>query len=277
MLPTLIVIGAMKCATSSLHYYLGLHPEISMTREKELNFFVAELNWERGLAWYESQFAGKATHCGESSPSYTGYPRFAAVPARMHAVVPDAKLIYVVRDPVARMVSHYVHLVAAGTETRALEDALRAKQPNDYLSRSMYHMQLEQFLTFYPTSQILVICAEELRDRRAETLREVFRFLDVDDSFTSRGFSSTRHRSSLKRRRSATADRIAAVWRRGPLMRLPRALRWNAEWVTTYPFSRAMEQPAVPEHLRHELAQLVEEDVRRLRESTGQEFDGWCV
>ena len=71
MLPNLIIIGAMKCGTSALHRYLGLHPEISMSDEKELNFFIEGMNWEKGLAWYESMFTGKAKVHGESSPDYT--------------------------------------------------------------------------------------------------------------------------------------------------------------------------------------------------------------
>ena len=82
-----------------MHYYLGLHPEISMTREKELNFFTSPKNIQRGLDWYHKQFRGTANVYGESSPSYTNHPWAAGVPQRMHAVVPEAKLIFLVGDP----------------------------------------------------------------------------------------------------------------------------------------------------------------------------------
>src|ERR687894_2292944 len=74
-LPNLIVIGAQKCGTSVLHYYLSLHPEVSMSRPKELNFFIEERNWPRGLDWYKSQFDGDARVRGEASPNYTAYPQ----------------------------------------------------------------------------------------------------------------------------------------------------------------------------------------------------------
>ena len=65
-----------------------------MSREKELNFFVDELNWNKGIEWYKSNFIGEAKIHGESSPNYTNYPFFAGVPERMYSVVPKAKLIY---------------------------------------------------------------------------------------------------------------------------------------------------------------------------------------
>src|SRR5947208_13622101 len=97
-LPNLVVIGAQKCGTSGLHYYLSLHPEISMSKPKELNFFIAERNYPRGLDWYRAHFDPTAKVRGESSPNYTAYPLHVGVPERMHSIVPDAKLLYLVRD-----------------------------------------------------------------------------------------------------------------------------------------------------------------------------------
>jgi hypothetical protein len=85
VLPNLIVIGAQKCGTTSLHYYLSLHPEIAMSRTKELHFFSRR--WRRGLRWYERQFRDPAPIRGESSPSYAFYPVWRDVPERMAEVV----------------------------------------------------------------------------------------------------------------------------------------------------------------------------------------------
>ena len=79
MLPNLIVIGAAKCGTTSLHEYLNEHPEISMSSEKELYFFVEEKNLGKGLAWYESQFDPSAPVRGESSPGYSAFPLYRGV------------------------------------------------------------------------------------------------------------------------------------------------------------------------------------------------------
>src|SRR5205085_12476815 len=72
-LPNLIVIGAQKCGTSGLHYYLSLHPEISVSTPKELNFFIAERNWPLGLDWYRSHFDAEARVRSEASPNYSAY------------------------------------------------------------------------------------------------------------------------------------------------------------------------------------------------------------
>ena len=114
-LPNLIIIGGLKCGTTSLHHYLSLHPEIAMSRPKELNFFVAELNWPLGRDWYAAHFDPKAPVRGESSPHYTNSPAFAGVADRMRDILGEAvRLIYVVRDPIDRMLSHYLHNVGGG-------------------------------------------------------------------------------------------------------------------------------------------------------------------
>ncbi len=68
-LPNLIIVGGLKCGTTSIHHYLGLHPEVQMSKPKELNFFVEELNWDLGLDWYASRFDGRSAVRGESSPT----------------------------------------------------------------------------------------------------------------------------------------------------------------------------------------------------------------
>jgi hypothetical protein len=102
LLPNLIVIGAMKAGTTSLHAYLSLHPEIFMSANKEPRFFTEEWNWHKGLEWYEAQFPERVTIRGESTPDYTKLPEIRNVPERIHSLIPDVRLIYLVRDPIDR-------------------------------------------------------------------------------------------------------------------------------------------------------------------------------
>jgi hypothetical protein len=199
MLPNLVVIGAQKCGTSALHYYLGLHPEISMSKPKELNFFIKPDEWRRGIEWYESHFTGDAPIRGESSPNYTSFPRNKGVPRRMFKTMPEAKLIYLVRDPLERIVSAYIHNLSRGREKRDLTEAL-ARPRSTYLVRSRYYRQVSAFLDFYPPSSLLVLEQGDLLHRRAETLRETFRFLGVDDSFWSPRYERLRHETRNKLR-----------------------------------------------------------------------------
>lgn len=154
VLPNLIVIGAMKCGTTALHRYLDLHPEVAMSEPKELNFFFGPErlderdepaarsagNWHRGVGWYAMQFRPAPVR-GEASPGYTS-PSFPEAAERMARVVPEARLVYAVRDPVARAVSQYLHHRADGTERRPIEEAL-LDPASQYLARSLYHERLE--------------------------------------------------------------------------------------------------------------------------------------
>ncbi|MDY6937724.1 MAG: sulfotransferase domain-containing protein [Cyanobacteriota bacterium] len=198
-LPNFIVIGAMKCGTTSLHEYLALHPQISMSQLKELDFFVEKFNWQKGVDWYKSNFRVPTDIRGESSPNYTKCHLFAGVPDRMHRLVPEAKLIYVVRDPIKRIVSHYVHRVARGLEKRGIDEALAETRDNNYINTSLYFMQLERYLEYYPASSILIVPQEDLYRNRIPTLQNIFQFLEVDATFSDPQFFHTAHESATKK------------------------------------------------------------------------------
>lgn len=192
MLPNLVILGAMKCGTSSLRFYLDAHPEIAMA-PGGLNFFLEEYNWSKGIDWYSAQFSGSEKIHGDCSPRYTNYPLNPGGAERMAKVIAGAHLIYLVRDPIERIVSHYRHYVVEGLEDRPFAAALADFDRNPYLCRSLYHAQLEQYLAHYPRTQLLVLFHEDLRDRRRATLQRVFRFLEVDDRFESPAFDTRLH------------------------------------------------------------------------------------
>jgi hypothetical protein len=184
MLPTFVIIGTMKGGTTSLYHYVRQHPQVFMPRTKELHFFVAEKNLWRGLPWYERNFAGAdgALAVGEASPDYTKYPEFEGVAQRMAAVVPQARLVYAIREPVERIRSHYLHDLARGRERRPIEAAVPGN--DHYLAPSRYALQIEQYLEHFPREQLLVVRSEDLREHRAATLRRVFRFVGVDPEWS---------------------------------------------------------------------------------------------
>lgn len=199
MKPTFLVIGAQKAATTSLYHYLGAHPEVFVSPGKELNYFVAEQGWSNGPTWYEAQFdgAGGSIARGEASPSYTMYPAFTGVPARIAALVPDVRLVYLVRHPIERMRSSYLHGLSRGTEHRPIDVAL--VHDLRYQNATMYGMQLDQYLRHFSADQLLVIRSEDLRDHRADTLRKVFVHLGVDPDPPTVDSNVEHHRSEYKR------------------------------------------------------------------------------
>lgn len=287
MLPNLLVIGAQKCGTTSLHAYLEAHPDISMSDPKELDFFVSPEdsatgagNWLRGREWYSSHFTQPTAVRGEASPNYTVHPLVGAVAGRAASVVPEARLIYLVRDPIDRIVSHYLHRRAAGRERRSLDEALsglEAGPARGFVYRSMYFMQLEQWLEHYPRSALLVVAQEDLRAERTRTLDRVFRFLGVDESFISDEFATMRHVSTEAREPGRAETRLRRTGIAAPLRRVPARLRVPAYAAFRSVAGRKLERPVLPPERREELRSMLEEDVRQLRALTGQAFSSWSL
>jgi hypothetical protein len=274
-LPTFVVIGAMKAGTVSLRHYLDEHPDVFLGGSGgfgEPNFFIAEHNWGRGRDWYESLFdgAGRAAAIGECSPGYTWAHVYRGVPKRMAQVVPQARLVYVVRDPVARMRSMYLHQVSAGRERRRVELALLDDR---YLGPSRYGYQLAAFLDHFDRSQVLVIASEVLRDRPREALSAVFSHLAVDPAATDLKTRHQDHRSMDK-----------PVPRLHGLKWLPRRQvqldpRWRPDRRTgvarllTTRRARA-DDSAIPPELRDLLAERLAPDLRHFEHLLGYRVPG---
>lgn len=268
MLPTFIIIGAMKCGTTSMYRHLDAHPEVWMSKKKELDFFIAEKNYPRGVDWYASHFACEGAKAyGEASPNYTKYPEIAGVPERMHRLLPDVKLIYMLRDPVERTASHYAHNYIKGAATDPVE-TLTPFEGNHYVESSMYGLQLSRYLAYYPLERIRVITLEELRQKPQETLQATFRFIGVDDGFLPADPSEVHHQTSSKAMRVALRQRVANPWLRRVLRWLPsRMLR---RWLPSEP-------PPLSEALQGQLRTYLADDVQRLRALTGRDFAEWDV
>jgi hypothetical protein len=278
-LPNLIVIGGLKCGTTSLHHYLNLHPQVAMSRPKELNFFVTELNWELGPEWYVSHFDREAPVRGETSPHYTNLPRFDGVPERMHDVLgAQARIIYMVRDPIDRMLSHYLHNVGGGYETRPLSEAL-SNPDSAYVERSRYAMQLQPYLQSFDRAHVLVVANEELAGEREATMRRVFGFAGVTDDFTSEQFAREWETGSGKQDggfrlmdRAVRLPGLRALDRN--FDRLPESLRWMVERLVHDPGTGAAPKPELPPELRARLVEMLAPDVADLERLTGRTF-GW--
>ncbi len=279
MLPNLIIIGAPKCGTTSLHFYLDQHPEISMSERKELRYF-SRPDWRERREWYERQFEGFDTAVrGEASPRYTRYPDFPEVPLRAYSMVPEAKLIYLVRDPVDRTVSHWVQRVADGDRTPFEHYVGEWDRPdNPIVAASKYATQAERYLEFFPRSQLLVVDQHDLKVDREATLREIFGYLGVKDTFHSPRFDEERNTHSEKYALTSVGK---PLWNRalGPAVRrLPTALEDPVRRHAIRRLSRPITAPSVidPE-FRPRLEALLKGEADRLRALTGQPFASWSV
>jgi hypothetical protein len=196
-LPDFLILGAQKAGTTALYAYLRHHPEITGPSWKEVSFF--DRHYARGEAWYRGNFPNKLrVHglVGEASPSYVFHP---LGPERVRGLVPEAKLIALVRNPVDRAFSHYQHEVALGREELSFEDALAAEDERlrgeeermrsdpayfshawwnyTYRARGRYAAQLERWLKVFPQEQLLVLPSEDLGGDPDGTYARVLEFL----------------------------------------------------------------------------------------------------
>jgi hypothetical protein len=189
-LPDFVVIGTQKGGTSFFYRLLTEHPLVRVAAAKELHFF--DNKFSEGVGWYRRCFSegehvgGQRTITGEASPSYLFDPQ---VPERMARVVPEVRLIALLRNPVDRAYSHYQMEVGRGKEARSFEEATEEEMisvegqgntvdvPHAYLKRGLYAEQLERFSFFADRERLLVIKSEDLFTRRLEVLERVWRFL----------------------------------------------------------------------------------------------------
>jgi Sulfotransferase domain len=277
LLPNFLIIGAAKCGTTSLHYYLSRHPQTFMSERKELMYFNRPYTPER-RAWYERQFRDAPVR-GEATPGYTVYPHRTGVAKRIHSLLPEVKLIYLVRDPLERIVSAWVQRYSTG-DRRPFEDWMKDyDRPENFLvCASRYATQIEQYLEFFPPSRIHVVDHHELLTARRQTLREVFRFLEIDEDFDSPDFDQRQNDRSGKYAVTRTGQ---VVWDRalGPAVRrLPEPVRTPATRWTLHALSRKVRSsPTIDAELRYKLVKHLQPEVDRLREVSGKQFATWSL
>jgi hypothetical protein len=206
-LPDFLIVGAMRGGTTSLSGYLELHPDVAPATRKEVHYF--DLHFARGEEWYRSHFPprvrrlarralGRPLLSGDASPYYLFHP---LAPERAAALVPDARIVALLRDPVTRALSHYRHAVGRGAETLPPLEAFQAEPERlageeerlradpaavsvvhrqySYLARGDYAVQLERWFAHYPRERVLVLASEELFSDPADAYARTLAFLGL--------------------------------------------------------------------------------------------------
>jgi hypothetical protein len=275
-LPNLIVIGAAKAGTTSIHTYLDQHPQIAMAPVKETKFFTRP-DYRDALGEYAGHFV-PADVRGETDGNYTAHPLIPGVPQRMHDVVPHAKLVYLVRDPIARAESHYNWRSISRSDTRPVAEAFADLEDlrNGYVTYGRYFFQIEQYLKHFPAEQLLVVDSADLRARREETMREVFGFVGVEPEVPVD--PSVGELNTTAEKRQLTSTSIAL--RKSPLAKRVRTVLPQRAQAPLARFARsALTRPAettrLPDDIRQRLAEALRDDVARLRDFTGRDFATW--
>ena len=198
----------------------------------------------------------------------------------MHELLPEAKLIYLVRDPIERAISHYVHNWAKRRWSTSIRETMLPVEESWPLAVSRYHMQLSQYLEYYSMRDLLVVQSERLRRRPGDVMEEVFRFIGVDPSIAQKegAFEEEHHVSTEKARKNGLAAFLTesalgrAAKNAGKRLVPQRTIEWakDALW-------SEVKKPTLRDDIRTQAQDYLREDVDQLRALTGKEFAGWSV
>lgn len=197
MLPCWLCLGTQKGGTTTLQQLLGKHPQVFLPTCKEVHYF--SLHYSRGLPWYQSHYAtAEGRCCGDITPYYLFHPQ---APWRIQALLPQARLVVLLRDPVARTLSQYFHAQRLGFEPLPLAEALAAEaerlqgsepvleaadgrhhshQEHSYLARSRYELQLRRYEALFAPDQLLLLRSEDLFAQPEATLQRITHFLALE-------------------------------------------------------------------------------------------------
>jgi hypothetical protein len=290
MLPTFVIIGAAKAGTTALYWYLADHPEVFMSPVKETNYFAFGLDGDgkpmygdpelhrfpiRSFAEYEALFAGSdgALAVGEASPIYLECPQSAA---RIREVVPDARIVCFLREPVDRAYSDYLmYLRARGRrldpDRDLTPDAPWARPESHWMQISRYHGALSRYYERFPREQIHVFLFDDLRADAAACVRAVFAALGVDPGFvpdleTPHNIGGLPSSRTLERvLTSRSVRRIVEPW-------IPRKVSDAVRRVRTKNLKKA---PPLPDRLRAELLRHFRDDIGETAALIDRNLDHW--
>jgi sulfotransferase family protein len=288
--PNLFCVGAMKSGTSYFSGLLASHPAVFICAPREPCYFsdprqlrrVWPLAWKRGYWRSESQYlrlfagAAGAKYLGESSTTYTKAPVIASAAARIHAFAPDARIIYLMRDPVERTISHYWHMVRWHFEYRDPLIAIRTDPY--YTSVSHYARQLAPYVEHFGRAAVHAFTYEQLIANPMATLRNVYSWLGIDSEFsppaiddavnvTPEVVERARVYGMLKRARQSAGWAVVAPW-------VPAALRRRLSHIAVERVSpAATPMRDVIEYLRP----LQTAQTRELTALLGRSFGEWTT
>ena len=206
-IPHFIIVGAMKSGTTTLAAHLNNHKKIHVAAD-ELHFFDSQVNFNKGINWYRKKLLeGKSDETrflGEKTPTYSYMP---GVEKRIYEALPHTKIVWIIRNPVKRTYSNYLHGVKKGVEKLPFEKAISQESKRikgnmflGYRTRSIYHEQVQRYLEYFPMEQMHFMLFEDLIKPYSENhvLNDLFRFIGAEpEDFQYRDLHS--HKTAMPR------------------------------------------------------------------------------
>ncbi|MEO0817566.1 MAG: sulfotransferase [Pseudomonadota bacterium] len=271
-----LVIGAMRAGTTSLHNTLSKLDGLSLPRMKETDFFIESKNWARGLDWYRGLFASRDSALrGEVCPNYAKRDVFPEVPGNVRALAPDVRLIYLVRDPVERALSHFRHTWISTGDVPSPDAFEGSWAERHILSTSQYAWQLEPWLDTFSADQVLVIDLETLICEPETQIAAIADHIGLDADIEVDHLITENAAVDVARmprwwhamRNTPVGIKARSMTPTGLVRAVKSRLR-----------SRTVsEVPALPSSVRDRFAEILARDAQALRSLTGQSFARWSV
>jgi len=304
-LPNFLIIGAGRAGTTSLNHYLGQHPDVFMSPIKETNFFAYRALAAAGLSSgplesmsfpiqslreYRKLFdrAAGARAIGEASPIYMADRRIAE---EISDLLPDVRLIAILRNPVERAHSSYLFHRRDGRERRSFDQAIREEREGlfseeklsfgqrSYLGLGFYDRMLAPYFDLFPRSRIGVFLFDHLLRDPADLMSDLFGFLHVDPAFEP-AVSVRYNASGVPRGAWATATSKAfrkRPWTERAKLRLPGLIQDTMDRWIEASRARRLEVPELPKELQRELVSLYAEDIAHLQQRIGRDLQAWLM
>ena len=293
-LPNFLIVGAAKAGTTSLYHYLARHPQVFLARDKEPHFF-APAKWcgrpTPGRAQYEALFEGAHGFraIGEASTGYLYYPES---PRLIHELIPDCRIVAILRNPVERAFSGYCHELREGVETVSFEQALAEERQHlriirggdfsfNYVKQGIVSHLLAEYRERFGPQRVHLCLYDDLVAAPAELMRALMRFLGIDE--TLRGDWSYRYNPSGVPRFRWLHELLDGEGRwRAPLAGAARALlparAAQAAWHRLRDWNvRIGPRPVLRAQTRAMLNQTFAPEVAALERLTGRDLRGWLA
>jgi len=283
MLPNLITAGFTRCGTSSLHYYLSQHPDIFMSKKKEINFFNKNKNFNKGLPFYESYFSGGEPFPfrGESTPMYAEkgvlyddsdkllvFKKKSAL-VRIKKAIPHCKIVLIMRSPVDRYISMYKKNLFQGKNNiiypplKYLEKELNTPlETYSFLYKLKYKLHLQELFRLFPKYQVHLVIFDDLEKNPSKVLKELFEFLGIDSEFASKINYEKCNTAKVYSRFSFT--KAVYLFLKSDRSLLKYFLAKKKKMVFGVSF-------------RKKIVEYVEEDIEYVERLTDRQLDGWKI
>ena len=288
MLPNFIIVGAAKSGTTSLYHYLSEHPDVFMTNPKEVNYFSAEEITQQGLYYkdhktlsfeaYKELFIGSEGFkaVGEGSVSYLFYPE---TPQKIHALLPDVKIIILLRNPIDRGFSHFLMDQRLGLVDLEYKDIIFNTKPHEkmhlyfqqYVELGLYFNQVKRYIDLFGKDRVKIYLNEDLRSDLGAVIDDLYVFLQLDKS--EKPNLEKQHNTFTMPNNRLIAQLYKSHFIRGALSKIvPEKLKEKA--LNT--FFNKTEKPTLSDAERARLHEIYDEDIKQLALLIDRDLSHWC-